>query len=124
MNQQLLLALLTAAFVTTAAAQSSPSGPMSQEGAISAIEAGRDSSVNTQATATQDEANTAASMQMPVPTDTNRAEALAPTMEIQYWQAGAGAAKGAENAAKSAQVPMQRVPVNTLDAELRQESTQ
>ena len=126
MNKQLLIAALAGAFVAAAAAQAPDSGPMNQDSAKAAIEVGGDNSVNTQATATQGQANAAASTQVPAPTDASRAAALAPTMEIQYWQAGAGAAKGASNAAATSQLPPQRVPLNTPEAAkaLEQAATQ
>jgi hypothetical protein len=126
MNKQLLFAALAGAFATVAAAQSTDSGLMNQDSAKAAIESSSDNSVNTQTTATQDEANTAVANKAAGPTNADRASALAPTMEIQYWQAGAGAAKGAENAAKSAQLPPQAVPLNTPEAQraLEHEATQ
>jgi hypothetical protein len=45
-------------------------------------------------------------------------------MEFSTGRQAPAPAKGAENAAQSAQTSPQRVPVNTLDAGLRQEATQ
>jgi hypothetical protein len=126
MNKQLLFAALAGAFTTIAVAQTSDSPAMTQDSAKAAIEAGGENSVNTLTTAQQQEANTAASSQAPAPTDADRAKALAPMMEIQSWQAGAAAAKAASDAAATAQLPPQRVQLNTLEGQkaLEQAATQ
>ena len=126
MNKQLLFAALAGTFAAVAAAQSTDSGLTNNDSAKAVIESGSDNSVNTQTTAIQDEANTAVAKEAAGPTNADRASALAPTMEIQYWQAGAGAAKGAENAAKSTKLPSQAVPLDTPEAQqaLEHEATQ
>jgi hypothetical protein len=126
MNKQLLVAALAGAFAAMAVAQTSDSPAMDQDSAKAAIEAGADSSVNTQTTAAQQQANTAASSQITAPTDADRAKALAPMMEIQSWQAGAAAAKGASDAAASAQLPPQRVQLGAPETAkaLEQAATQ
>ena len=126
MNRQLLVAALAGAFATIAAGQTPDSPAMNQDSAKAAIEAGGDTSVNTQTTASQQEANTAASKQVPMPSDAERAKTLAPMMEIQSSQAGAAAAKGASDAAASAQLPPQRVQLGSPEAAkaLEQAATQ
>ena len=113
MIKRILFSAILGALSVHAAAQVSSPGQISAPDAVSAIEGAGVSSVNTQATATLGARNTEAARAMPAPTNAERAQDLAPVMEIQYWQAGAGAANGARDAASTQALPRARMNFGT-----------
>lgn len=122
MNRQWLFAACLGVLSAQVAAQTTPS----TQGAAAIIEGAGDNSVNTQVTATQGQSSTEATRNMAAPTDAEHAKALGPKMEIQYWQAGAGAADAAKNAGAAQSVPPNPMKLGTPEADrtMQQQSTQ
>lgn len=117
MNKRFIIAAVLGGLSAYATAQVAPSDVMRPQDSQAAIEGAGDNSVNTSATAAQEEESMVRSGSLRTPTDAERATDLAPTMDIPNWQAGAGAASGAGKAAATQSMPSQRVPLNTPEAE-------
>ena len=124
MIRQILFSAALGALSISAMAQVATPGDNASQGMVSAIEAGRDNSVNGQSVADEQAHRVTDSGTMAAPTDADRAKILVPLMEIPGWQSSAGAAQGASNAAKGASMPRATVDLSSPGAqrELQDES--